>query len=382
MTANSNGDRMDKMERSLVAFSSKSSKEKALKEIISQLQEKNANPILMILISDYENHWYYAEELKKAYPEATIVGSTSSMIFSSEGTSTYGLSVLAINSGIECSAGLIFDIEYRPLLYIGHIKNALANLSSYENTCCLEFCTSKCNAEELVLDTIQEGLEGKEIPVFGSSSSAGPEGKEAIISLNGVIYTKTSVFVFIHNLEGQIKFCCENLYKPSEHCFKATDVDCDERVVYEFDNKPAADILAETLNVSLEELPSALIEHPLGRVVDGQIFITDLDKVMPDGSISCFSRIYNHTRMVLLNLDDIEKVWQETELMVHHLQEKSSFFFCINCSMRVQLFKKNKIYDEFISRMKKIGPFTGISGLGEQLQENHLNQVMILALFE
>lgn len=370
------------MERCVVAFSSKSLKEKALKEVISQLQEKEANPLLIIFVSDYDNHWFYAKELKKLYPNAKIIGNTSSDIFSSKGSSCHGLSLLAINSGIECGAGIIFDIEYRPLLYVGHIKKAMAELSSYENTCCLEFCTSMCNAEELVLDTIQEALEGNEIPVFGSSSSMAPEGKESIVSLDGEVYKRSAVFVFIHNLEGQIKFYCENLYKPSEHFFKATDVDCDERVVYEFDNKPAADILAETLKVSLEELPSALIEHPLGRVVDGEIFITDLDKVMPDGSISCFSRIYNHTRMVLLNLDDIEKVWKETELMVHHLLDDRAFFFCVNCSLRVELFKKTKLYEKFISNLSKIGPFIGTSGLGEQLYENHLNQVMILALFE
>ena len=44
-------------------------------------------------------------------------------------------------------------------MYKAHIKQALDKLSSFENTCCLEFVTSFGKGEELVLDTFEEVLE-------------------------------------------------------------------------------------------------------------------------------------------------------------------------------------------------------------------------------
>ena len=36
------------------------------------------------------------------------------------------------------------------------------------------------------------------------------------------------------------------------------------------------------------------------------------DKIFKDGSISYFATIYNHTKMLLLETDDVKRVWNET----------------------------------------------------------------------
>ena len=128
------------MERCVVALSSSSGNEEAYSEIQTQLDAHEANPILLIVITEVDMLWFFASKLQSRYPDAVVIGSSTYINYSSEGYSHCGASVMAINSGIEVSSGIIFDVDRHPSMYKAHIKGALDKLSSYENTCCLEFC--------------------------------------------------------------------------------------------------------------------------------------------------------------------------------------------------------------------------------------------------
>lgn len=370
------------MDRCVVALSSNSNQDEALKEVLQQLEFHESKPILIILFSELSLLPYCTKKIKERYPDSTVIGSTTYVNFSSEGYSHGGLSVMAINSGIECSCGLLFDANHYPSLYKEHIRLALEKLSSTENTCCLEFTTAFGNGEDLVLDTFHELLEGTGISLFGGSSGAAVDEKQTLVALNGDVYVNTCAFVFIHNLNGKISFFKENIYKPTIHKFITTDIDCDEQLVYEYNNQPAADILAETLGTDLDGLQQKLTEHPMGRIVNNEIYITESNEVKPDGAISYFARIYNHTKMVLLEVDDFQKVWKETSERVAAEVEKPSFSISINCLSRSKLFEKENCFSEFVNGLRKYGSFIGLSGYGEQLDIIHLNQTMILAVFE
>lgn len=371
------------MKRSIVAYSSGYNKEDNFIECCKRIDSENIIPKLIIFSSDYDNFWFYAKELKEKYPETISIGSTSYILFSSEGTARNGLSIMAIYSDIECSANLLFEVNRHPANYTNHINIALSQLSSTENTCCLEFTTAFSKGEELVLDTFEQKLAGKHIPIIGSSSGASADKSDTLVGLNGNVYKNTCAFVFIHNLRGKIFLYRENIYKKTKYQFTATDVDCEERKVYEYDNIPAADILADTLGVELENLPEEMIKHPMGRIVGENTFITECDKVFPDGSLSYFSRIYNLTKMVLLEVADFNEVWTKTANTVHAQIENPSFSIVINCMSRTKLFEQTNTFEDFRTQLSaNYGNFIGFSGYGEQLNYIHLNQSMVLAVFE
>jgi hypothetical protein len=267
-------------------------------------------------------------------------------------------------------------------MYKAHIKQALDKLSSFENTCCLEFVTSFGKGEELVLDTFEEVLEGTGIRVAGGSAGAPAERRESFVALGKDLFKQTCVFVFIHNLEGKIGFYRENIFKPTSLRFTATHADCEDRIVMEYNEEPAAEILSRSLNVPVDKLKETLELHPMGRIADGGINITETDEVYPDGSISYFATIYNHTKMLLLETDDIKRVWYETVQRVKNDFEKPSFTISINCLSRSKLFEKQNSFGEFVNILRNYGKFVGLSGYGEQLNFIHLNQTMILLVFE
>ena len=370
------------MERCVVALTSSSVNEEAYLEVQTQLDSQGASPILIIVFAEVDMLWFFASRLQTRYPDATVIGSTTYINYSSEGYSHCGASVMAINSGIEISSGIIFDVDRHPSMYKAHIKEALDKISDYENTCCLEFVTSYGKGEELVLDTFEEVLEGTGIRVAGGSAGAPAERRESFVSLGKDLYKQSCVFVFIHNLEGKIGFFRENIYRPTIHKFTATYVDCEERLVVDYDDKPAADVLAQALNVPVDQLSDALVQHPMGRLVDGDIYITSADQLYDDGSISYFSRIYNHTKMVLLEPDDSRRVWKETAQRVLGEIPKPSFSISVSCFLRTMLFEKENHFSEFVNELRKFGHFVGVSGCGEQLDYIHLNQTMVLIVFE
>ena len=237
--------------------------------------------------------------------------------------------------------------------------------------------------EELVLDTLSYELGKKNIPVIGSSAGLSDFKEQSLVSLNGDVFVNTCVFVLIKNLKGKIYTYKENLFKETGKSVVTTDVDCDERIIYELNDKPAADILADKLKVSLDLLPDYLKSHPLGRTIGNELYITETGKIHEDGSVFCYSQVYNNTKLSILEMDNIQETWKKTVANVKPLVQKTSFMFVVNCFLRANLFKDLNCYNDFWNTLNSICPsYMGVSGFGEQLNTVNLNQSMILLIFE
>ena len=125
--------------------------------------------------------------------------------------------------------------------------------------------------------------------------------------------------------------------------------------------------------------------HPVGRVEDGDLNIIAIHKTDDsDMSMSFFSRIYNQTRVSLLEpIEPLEDVWSDTCARVHELIPNPSFSFVINCFLRTKYFTeigKMVEYNDMLTG--DYGDFIGASGYGEQFLYKHINQTMLILVFE
>lgn len=373
------------MERTFACFSDCESKADAFGEISEKIKQRGEgqSPILIIFTAGVKDFEWYAGKFKESFNSSTVIGTSTYINISSDGYGHGGVSVFCIMSGIEVAAGVVEDIVYNPMSHMSVVKEAVDSLSGVENVLCLEFTTALYNSEEIVLDSLKYALKGTGIPVFGGSSGASLPNEASFVSLDGTVYDKGCTFVLIHNLQGKIGIFKENIYKPMNKIFTATDVDCEERVVYEFDGLPAADAFAKTLNVSRDELQDVIVNHPLGRIIGDDIYITEGKEVREDGSISFYARIYNCSKMAILESDNIENVWQNTTNEVNASMKDRSFAIMVNCVARTVVFEQKGIIGDFVEHIsKEYGPLIGITGFGEQLGSEHLNQTMLLAVFE
>lgn len=373
------------MERSRVAYCDSNDSAYAIEQIVNELKtnDEGKSPKLILFSADYLDFSWFSRNLSAAFPNATVIGMSTYVVFSNKGCSKSAVSAMALYSGIECKAGIILDISKNPMKNRSEVENALASFDDTKNMCCIEFISAFSSGEELVLDTLKCVLEPKKIPVFGGTAGADTAIKSSFVSLNGIIYNEACVFVLVKNLFGRIGIFRENMFKPTEHFFTATDVDCDERTVYEYDYRPAAEVIAECLAVPVDKVEKYTSMHPVGRLESDNIYITENNTVFPDGRISYFARIYNYTKLVLLEPDDVMKVWDKTESNVKATISKPSFSIVINCLSRSRYFEDEGILYHFTDKLKlAYGKYLGFSGYGEQAEFEHLNQTMLIAVFE
>lgn len=373
------------MERYVVGFSANQDKETAFEENCIQILKKagTKQPTAIIFFSGHDNFEWYSTEFKKRFPESDIIGATTYIGFSSLGFGYTSLSSLSLISDVECSSGFLKNINLNPMKYVQNVKNAVKSISSTENCCCLEFSTARGECEELILDTFETVLKPLNIPLIGGDAGAVNAEHETLVSLNGKVYKDACVFLMLRNLRGRIFIYKENIYRPTKNFFMVTDVNLDEHIVYELDKKPIVETIAKTLNVKAEELPNYTLYHPLGRIQDGQIYITDYNEILEDGGISFYVRIYNYTSLCLMELTDYDAVRKQTSSAIKNVIGKPAFTIAINCFNRSKLFEKNKTFEAFVQNLKSdYGNFIGLSGFGEQINFTQLNQTLVFAVFE
>lgn len=354
-----------------------------LKDAISEATNGLVSPKLILFFSDVKHFEEYTKLIKDKFTNSIILGSTTFAGFCKDGAYKDSLLVMGIEDGIECYADVLEEVDKYPLKYVDRITNCVNKFHNTSNTVCFEISTALISCEELVLSTLNSVLAEKNIPLFGGSAGDLGKAEKTMISFNGIIYNNACVFVIIKNLSGKIKLYRENIYKPTAHYFTATKVDVRNRIVYEYNNKPAAKVMAAALNTTVEGLPRYLDSYPLGRIIGNEMYITANKAVTDNNGMSYHARVYNNSNMVLLEPDDYKKVISNTIDEVKKDIPNPSLAIMINCLARSMLFEKDGYLNEFARKMSDaLGNYIGFAGYGEQLNEQHFNQTMVLAVFE
>lgn len=352
-------------------------------ESISEATMGLKTPKLILFFSNVDPFEEYTIKMKDKFPNSIIIGSTTFAGFCKDGAYKDSLIVMGIENGIECHADILEEVDKYPLKYIDRVTNCVNNFQDKSNTICFEISTALISCEELVLSTLNSVLDEYDIPLFGGSSGDRGKAEKTMVSFNGKVYNNACAFVIIKNLNGKIKLYRENIYKKTTHYFTATKVDVRNRIVYEYDNKPAAMVMAQALNDTVENLPKYLDSYPLGRIIGSDMYITANQMVTKNNGMSYHARVYNNSKMVLLEPDDYKNVINETIATVKKEIPNPSMAIMINCLARSMLFESDGYLNEFAKNMgSALGNYIGFAGYGEQLRNQHFNQTMVLAVFE
>lgn len=354
-----------------------------LNEAISEATIGFTSPKLIIFFSNVEHFEVYTEKMKDKFKNSIILGSTTFAGFCRDGAYKDSLLVMGIENGIECYANVLEEVDRYPLKYVNRVIECVNKFHDTTNTVCFEISTALISCEELILSTLNSVLDDKQIPIFGGSAGDYGRAERTMISFNGTVYNNACAFVIIKNLNGKIRLYRENIYKKTIHNFTATKVDVRNRIVYEYDNKSAAKVMAQALNTTIDNLPKYLDSYPLGRIIGSDMYITANQMVTKDYGMSYHAKVYNNSKMVLLEPDDYKNVINETIDKVKKDVPNPSLAIMINCLARSILFEKDGYIDEFAKKMSNaLGNYIGFAGYGEQLNQEHFNQTMVLAVFE
>lgn len=354
-----------------------------LKEAVSEAAAGLKSPKLILFFSDVPHFEEYTKKIKDKFKDSVIIGATTFAGFCKDGTYKDTLLVMGIEDGIECYADVLEEVDRFPLKYVERVTGCVNKFHDASNTVCFEISTALISCEELVLSTLNSVLEKKNISLFGGSAGDTGRAEKTMISFNGTVYDRACAFVIIKNLSGKIRLYRENIYKPTSHYFTATKVDVRNRIVYEYDNRPAARVMAEAMNTTVKELHKYLDSYPLGRIIGSDMYITANQMVTKNDGMCYHARVYDNSKMVLLEPDDYKSVINKTIENVKKDVPNPSLAIMINCLARSMLFEKDGYLNEFAKRMgSALGNYIGFAGYGEQLNNQHFNQTMVLAVFE
>jgi hypothetical protein len=81
-------------------------------------------------------------------------------------------------------------------------------------------------------------------------------------------------------------------FRPTEHAFRVTRADVENRTVYELDGKPVLDVYAKALGTTADKLTSdVFMSHPVGLVIDGEPWIRSPQRVLPDGGLKFYCNV-------------------------------------------------------------------------------------------
>ncbi|WP_310604734.1 FIST signal transduction protein [Anaerosporobacter sp.] len=340
-------------------------------------------PKLILFFSGVANFKEYTEEIYRLFPESIAVGSTTIIEMCREGAYKDSLLAIGIEDGIECYADILEQVDRYPIKYVDRVEKCVKKLSSLQNCICLEFTNAFLGCEESVLTTLNSVLLEKQIPVVGGTAGNNAAEDVTFVSYNGKIVDKSCVFILIRNMGGKVHFFRENIYKPTGKTFVATKVDNRTRTVYEYDNRPAAEVIAEALNTTLEGLPKRLDTSSMGRVIGNKMYITANCSILENKAMMYHARVYHNAKMALLEPDDYRSVVNGTLEKIKTQVPKRSLTLVVHCLARTLLFEGEGYLQEFSTLLgRELGDYVGFSGYGEQLNQQHFNQTMTVIVFE
>ena len=345
------------------------------------------NPVIIFFFSGEKHFREYARLINETFPKTICIGCSSHRSIDNSGFEKDVLKAVAIEEGIVCSAGVIEKADNLALEYADKVRQCLNEVGETHNTICVEFTVPNRLAEEYALMALNSVLLKNEIPVIGGS--AANTGKvdntdECFISLNGEIYPNGCVYAIIHNINGRILLCRENIYEPlTGNTFTATKANAITRTVMTYNDRQAADVYAEELGVPKADIAKYFFHYPMGRTEGDEIYVTAVQGEGSNGSLRHLARIYEGTKLMVMKEGDFRKITSNTIKGVLREIQNPSLVLIFNCLARTIFFKEQNYLDEYGKMLAEAFPRSiGFSCMSEQLGTKNFNCTMLLAIFE
>lgn len=365
--------------KSKIGTSRNSQPAAAVKEAVSGI----VNPLgIIFTTTDYSALQEISSELMKIFPETPMIGTTGICYAGNTIAEKNLLVVTAVTDGARVSAGVIKHLATAPLSDLPVLSDAISKVRpGNDDTVCFEFCT---NDEEQLVSTLNVELEKNKISLAGGTVFGVPEGAESEVTVNGKLYPNACAFMIIKNTTGKAYVFRENIYARDEKhiAHVATRVDLKSKKIISLDKRPAADVYSEETGIPKSAIVDNVLERPLGRAVDKDVYIFSPYEVGSDGSITCYKRINEDDTIYFLKLTDYKEVEEETLKEIRSSISKPSLVLSVNCIYRYTLFNKENYTGTLLQNLSSLGNQSGYIGGGEQYKHQHVNQTMVCAVFE
>lgn len=264
--------------------------------------------VMLFFASDIYDATSPAAELQKAFPGCEIIGSTSHSEYCGSNFSEGTVSMMAIDaqSVSDCCVKVVTGIKAHPDFapaveemhaYFGGSDDIFEHFDRYVGIVLFE---SSSKAEEYCMDRLGTATD---ILFVGGTSSTFTSGVSRVYA-GGKSYEDAMVLAVLKTVNGYDVVKTQSAEVFSDCGFTVTKSDMENRVMYELDHRPVAQVYAEALGVPVEKIADHFVSNPLGVLADGQIFVRTFNEIAGDG-ISLHCGIPEGTEIHLLKIGNI-----------------------------------------------------------------------------
>jgi len=374
-------------------YSTNPIEEEAVKEAIGKLKKSlKKNPDFLILFStvDYDLEKVLKEIRKKVGNKTKIYGGTSCLgVLTKDGfhkSEKGALAVLGVISDrIKFGVGCCDLDKFSPReagkrAVIKAIKSAGKDINQKPK---LILITSAPGSEEDILKGIAE-IVGEDTPVIGGSSADNTiEGKWSQFCNDKVCKNSTVLAVIYTDLKTGISY--QSGYERTIRTGVITKAE--GRIIYEIDNKPAAEVYNEWLDGALSDVLKTggkilrqTTFFPLAKVIRGRgdswyfLSIHPLSFNLPEKSLSVFADVKTGDRIELMKGDWemlLNRCFSTPRLALRGAKIKEEdvafgiFTFCAGTMLAIPEEERDKM-PLLVNKVLKGAPFIGTFTFGEQ----------------
>jgi len=361
----------------ITAFSEDTIIQTAVQEIKAKIADSQPKIVLYFASSSY-NPQEIAPAMNDAFPGSTVFGcTTSGELISGKMTKN---SIVAMGFSID----IIGDIDIQIVPNIStqdNVAAAFTLFSEYYKTPALELdpskyvgivlCDGLTKAEEKIIDSIGNLTD---VTFIGGSAGDDLKFENTYVFANGQAYSNAALLALLKPV-GTFDFIKTQSFNATDKKLVATKVDEANRIVLEFDNKPA---YAQAIDSSIEAVSEGFMSHPLGLMVDDEPYVRSPQQA-GDKAITFYCNVKEGMEMTVL---------QSTDMIVdttHALQEKQNEigtfkavinFNCILRTLQLESEGKCQQYGEIFKEI----PMVGFSTYGEAYI-GHVNQTATMLVF-
>lgn len=248
-------------------------------------------------------------------------------------------------------------------------RQALAPIN--EHSFALTLLDGLSSREEQVLATLDAAL-GR-IPSFGGSAGDDNHLSHTHVYINGCFHTRAAVVVMINTRLPFEVFSTHHL-TPLHYKLVVTQADREQRRVIELNGMPAAQVYADLVGVTPEQLSAGVFaHHPLAVRIGEQHYVRSIQRVNSDHSLSFYCAVENGIVLTAMQsaplLNNLESMLAGVSA---RLGSPGVIIGC-DCFLRRMELEALQQVDQ-ASQLLRQSSVVGFNTYGEQHHGMHVNQ--------
>lgn len=354
--------------------------------VVKDLTAKIA-PQTTALLNVYFSARYPADqlsaELKKAYPGVDVIGCSTAGELTDRGFTEQGVSAIGFDKSVI--KRVVTVVAENSVIDAAPIKSALAKLAAAfgdlnaldpKTYLGLVHTDGMSGHEEFVMDTL--AAEAFNMTFVGGSAGDDLAFKRAFVIADGKAYSNAAVLTLIEASRPFLIVKTQS-FKTTGKIFTVTKADVQNRVVYEFDGKPAAVAYAEAVGVPVEKISDKFMSNPIGLLVGSVPFVRSPQQREGDKAIKFYCQVAEGSRVHLLAAGDMVADTQRDLEAAKAKLGSLSGMLVFNCILRY-LDAKNQNITGPLGQCYGVVPAAGFNTYGEQYL-GHINQTATIVAF-